>query len=424
VDLNSRKAVVSLLVDILRNGRSFQTALLNTQAPADTLPEIQAIAYGVLRHYQTLSHALSLLMKKPMKNKDKDIELLILTALFQLSQSNTPDYAVVNETVKYAKKGKKRWAANLVNGTLRSYCRLMETQEPETKIIELPQWMQTRFKADWADEFEQIAVQSNIHAPMSIRVNRHKISRDEYLQQLKDADIDAVASDVVSSGIVLKTATPVDKLPNFDKGFCSVQDLAAQLAALLLAPQTNDRVLDACSAPGGKTGHILEQQTSITVDACDIDKKRLERVQENLNRLNLKANIQQADMLDKAAFEANMFDRILLDAPCSALGIIRRHPDIKFLRKETDIDNLGDIQQAILDNGWFWLKTGGRLLYATCSILKQENEAEITQFLAKHNDAKLVKIEIGINSHSEIGLQILPGENKMDGFYYAKLEKQ
>jgi 16S rRNA (cytosine967-C5)-methyltransferase len=183
-------------------------------------------------------------------------------------------------------------------------------------------------------------------------------------------------------------------------------------------------VLDACSAPGGKTGHILEQQNSITVDACDIDKKRLERVQENLNRLNLKANIQQADMLDKAAFEANTFDRILLDAPCSALGIIRRHPDIKFLRKETDIDNLGNIQQAILDNGWFWLKTGGTLLYATCSILKQENEGQITQFLAKHNDAKLVKIEIGINSHSEIGLQILPGENKMDGFYYAKLEKQ
>ncbi len=423
MDVTSRKAVVSLLIDILTNGRSFQTALFNASNNANATPQIQAIAYGVLRHYENLNMALSGLLKKKMKNKDKDIELYLLIAFFQLSRSNKPDYAVVNETVKCIKKGKKRWAANLVNGILRNYCRALENHEPQKNVTELPLWMIEAIKNDWADKFDDIAQQSNKHAPMSIRVNCLKTTRDDYLKQLHDAGIDATKSDVVESGIVLTQAVPVDKLPNFAAGYCSVQDLAAQLATFILAPKAGDKILDACAAPGGKTCHILEQAENIEMVACDIDQKRLMRVEENLTRLQLKAQVKTADMADEMTFKAESFDRILLDAPCSALGIIRRHPDIKFLRKPADIEPLTKIQQTILANCWHWLKPKGTLVYATCSILKQENQNQIEQFLSNNNNAKIQNINLQIPSNCDIGLQILPGENQMDGFYYAKLLK-
>lgn len=422
MDIASRQSVVSLLLDILVHGKSFQTALKKANNNPDNTPEIQAVAYGVLRHYENLSYSLSTLLKKPMKNKDKDLELLLLIGFFQLSQSNKPDYAVVNETVKCVKKSKKKWAANLINGVLRNYCRSLE-DDTKPKKTELPQWMYDAFKKDWSENINSIAQQSNQHAPMSIRVNRLKTSRDDYLQQLHNANIEAQISEQVNSGIILKNAVGVDKLPYFEQGYCSVQDLAAQLAAFILAPQHGDIILDACAAPGGKTGHILEQTQNITLTACDIDETRLTRVEQNLSRLQLKAQVETADMADSNSFKTASFDRILLDAPCSALGIIRRHPDIKFLRQASDIEPLKAIQATILANCWQWLKVGGTLVYATCSILKDENEHQIRHFLSQNSNAQLQDHGQNIKSHTNIGLQLLPGENNMDGFYYAKILK-
>ena len=422
----SQKQLIQLLDGVLYQGRSLQAAMpLYKQKENEQVnwSEVQANVYGILRHYQQLKKTSCRYLKKPLKKKDRDIELVLLSALYRLQQAKTPDYAVVNEIVQYSKKGKKRWAANLLNGVLRSYCRDKAQGREDPKVDEMPGWLQKQLKKDWPQDYDEIVKNSHIQADMVLRVNRQKQTTEAYYEMLQQAGIRAEKSRWVNSALVLASAVSVEQLPGFNLGRCSVQDSAAQLAAIFLDPQNGENILDACAAPGGKTGHIAELAPECKLTAVDIDAKRLARIQQNQARLGFPAQLKQADLQQQNTFAQNTFDRILLDAPCSALGVIRRHPDIKFLRKASDIEPLVSIQQKLLHNCWQWLKPGGVLLYATCSILKQENEQQIQQFLQQTSDARLLELEIGIQNHAQTGLQILPGENGMDGFYYAKVCK-
>ena len=259
---------------------------------------------------------------------------------------------------------------------------------------------------------------------MTLRVNQTRYRTDAYLQRLIEVDIPARTSVYSPNAIILEQAVQVAQLPDFASGSVSVQDLAAQQAAVLLDLQAGHRVLDLCAAPGGKTAHILETQPEIeSLVAIDVDATRLQKVHDNLNRLGLQATIKVGDATNLDWWDGQVFDRVLVDAPCSALGVIRRHPDIKLLRQPDDIQALQTLQQTILDQAWQVLAPGGLLLYATCSILPQENESQILNFLARHADAIEIKIFADWGIPVQIGRQILPGMENMDGFYYAKLLK-
>lgn len=261
-------------------------------------------------------------------------------------------------------------------------------------------------------------------APIWLRVNSRQINKDDFASLLTKANVEFSFSDEHENGIVLKSREDITALPGFDKGFFAVQDGAAQLAAHYLNPQNGERVLDCCAAPGGKTGHIAELAPKLAYClALDADEKRLQRVHENMDRLKHSVEIKQGDATNPSQWwDGELFDRILLDAPCSATGVIRRHPDIRWLRKSSDIDNLAALQREILNALWKLLKPGGTLLYATCSILPKENKAQVARFIAETEDANLQPI-IKTETNENPGRQILPGEQQMDGFYYARLVK-
>ena len=364
-------------------------------------------------------------MSKSLKKKDKDVECLIRVGLYQIIYQKTPDHAAVGETVSALKSLKKPWAKNLVNAVLRNFLRGQNKLQKEILVEDpakyaFPQWLIDRIKKAWPDNWEEILDQSNQRAPMTLRVNLSHHSRDEFLQKLTEANIDAELLDNVDTAIKLGKPQNVNDLPGFSEGAASVQDGAAQLAGILLDCEDGMQVLDACSAPGGKTGHILESAKNLDVIAVDNSESRMKRVSENLDRLNLKAKIVVADVLDTDAYAKDiMFDRILLDAPCSATGVIRRHPDIKVLRRNSDIVVLQKLQAEMLKTLWEKLKPGGVFLYATCSILPEENEEQIENFINNNSDAEC----IAIDSSGLLGKQIFPGSNSMDGFYYAKIKK-
>ena len=418
--LNPRTTAAKILQKVIYKGESLGTALSDQESPL-----VSDLCYGCLRWHEPLSAILNELLSKPLKNKDKDVECLIRVGLYQIIYQKTPDHAAVSETVSALKGLKKPWAKKLLNAVLRSFLReqkkLLDTiDKQETSKYAFPQWLLDEIKQVWPENWKDILQQSNQRAPMTLRVNLAHQSRSDYLQKLDSAGIGASIIKGVDTAIKLNQPCPVYELPGFNKGDVSVQDGAAQLAAILLDCKDNMRVLDACAAPGGKTGHILESAKNLEVIAVDSSESRLKRVTENLNRLGLKANVVSADALDTEKYAANsLFDRILLDAPCSATGVIRRHPDIKVLRRNSDIAALSELQMKMLDALWDKLKPNGIMLYATCSILPEENEQQIKAFLELHDDLVIQEI-----NHSQgFGRQIFPGENSMDGFYLAKLMK-
>jgi 16S rRNA (cytosine967-C5)-methyltransferase len=324
----------------------------------------------------------------------------------------------------------KVWAKSLVNGVLRQYLRDAETLEATCAAHHQthhnhPEWMMKLIQQAWPEQAEAIFSANDQAPPMSLRVNLHRTSRSEYMASLKAEGIDAERFDACDSAITLPHAVSVESLPDFHDGLVSVQDLAAQLAAQLLDTQANQSVLDMCAAPGGKTAAILERQPDLkSLLAIDVDSQRLERVTQNLQRLQLSAETLAADASQPQNWaKGRQFERILLDAPCSGLGVIRRHPDIKLLRRESDIAALQSLQAQILEAAWSLLTVDGILLYATCSILKQENEQQIEAFLARHTDAVEIKIEADWGIARPHGRQIITGQQQMDGFYYAKLRK-
>lgn len=438
--MNSRLAVVKILLQVTQHGRNLPDAIAHY---ADKIEEndrglIQAMSYGVIRLYPRLQFIADQLISKPLKTKDQDVVLLILSGLYQLIEMRIPDHAAVSETVKITKSLKKPWAKNLVNAVLRNYQRQAETintkieKNMEAKFAH-PFWWLKLIKNNWDQSeqnnidnlWEQILLANNQNPPMTLRLNTRHISRKDYLDLLNKNEITATAAKHSPNAIYLDKPVQVNQLPLFEEGKVSVQDEAAQLAAILLGPQKGDRILDACAAPGGKTIHLLELEKEIDLLALDIEESRLQKVQENLDRTHLNAELLAANAFTPYEWwDKKPFDRILLDAPCSASGVIRRHPDIKLLRHQDDIPKLVQDQQQILNALWPLLKSGGMLLYATCSVLAEENTLQIQHFLQHHADAELQPINTDWGQQQIAGKQILPGEDGMDGFFYALIQKQ
>ncbi|MEI6544105.1 MAG: 16S rRNA (cytosine(967)-C(5))-methyltransferase RsmB [Methylococcales bacterium] len=428
--MNTRQIAARVLTRVLQDGQSL-TAALDAALPSVELDKdrafIQALCYGVCRYFYRLDFILSELLTKPLK--DVEVKSLALVGLYQLNYMRVKSYAAVSETVLATRK--KPWAKALINALLRSYLRDQVSLEQKAdamqwSAISHPKWLVKQIELDWPEQAPTVFVENNQQPPMALRVNLSQISQADYLQQLAEKGIEATAVDFCPSAIVLKQSVGVDLLPGFAKGLVSVQDVAAQLAAGLLNVQAGQRVLDVCAAPGGKAAHILESQQQVKrLVAVDIDESRMLRVSENILRLNLSADLVVGDAANPEAWwDGEAFDRILLDVPCSALGVIRRHPDIKLLRKPEDIQALRDVQQRILKAVWPLLASGGVMLYATCSILKQENEQQIAVFLAEHPDAVEIPITADWGFAVSHGRQILPGDSAMDGFYYALIKKQ
>ncbi|MCL4107949.1 UNVERIFIED_CONTAM: hypothetical protein GTU68_016977 [Idotea baltica] len=418
--INPRTEAAKILQSVIYKGESLSTALASNDSSL-----VSDLCYGSLRWHEPLSYLLDELMSKKLKNKDKDVECLIRVGLYQIIYQKTPDHAAVGETVSALKGLKKPWAKNLVNAVLRNFLRgqeklLKQKDEFWPAKYAFPQWLLDRIKNSYPENWQSILAESNKRAPMTLRVNLTHQSREEYLTKLTEEGIEASLVDNVETAISLVKPQNVFDLPGFSEGDCSVQDAAAQGASILLDCKDNMTVLDACAAPGGKTGHILESANNLNVIAVDSSETRLVRVTENLDRLRLEATIIASDALETDNFAKDiLFDRILLDAPCSATGVIRRHPDIKVLRRESDIKQLQQIQSDILDALWGKLKPSGILLYATCSILPDENELQIQAFVKRHEDAEILEIP----KAQGLGRQVFPGEDGMDGFYYAKLRK-
>lgn len=380
---------------------------------------IQDISYGVLRHYGSLQAMLTKLLARPLH--DRQIHNLLLTALYQLQYSKAAPYAIVDHAVRTARKLKPA-TAGLVNAVLRNYlrdpARLMgEANETDLGRYSYPEWWIDVVRRQYPEQFASVLLAGNQHPPMTLRVNQRKVTASQYLDELKQQEIDAKS--LGGNAIKLVQPVPVGRLPGFFEGRVSVQDAGAQYAAQLLDPRTGMRVLDACAAPGGKTAHLLEI-ADIELVAIDKDAERLKRIHENLSRLGLTAQVRVGDASHPEAWwDGKQFDLILADVPCTASGVVRRHPDIKWLRRPQDIANFAQQQRQILLALWPLLHAGGKLLYATCSIFAEENQQNVTAFLHATPDAIQVDLPVGEMN----GGQLLPNEQH-DGFFYALLQKQ
>lgn len=422
------RAAAATAVAAVRAGRSLDAVL--AEAAATVAPRDQALvaqlAYGTLRLAPRLEALLATLLTRPLKARDQDLHALLLVGLYQLAATRVPDHAAVAATVGAAGALGKRWARGLANAVLRRYQREHATlmQElPAAAAAAHPAWLYEALVAQWGEDAPGIIAAGNEQPPMTLRVNVRRQPRAAYLAALAEAGIDARAGELADEAIYLTAARTVAQLPGFAAGTASIQDEGAQLAAALLAPAAGARVLDACAAPGGKACHLLET-SDCDLTALDADPARLQRVRENLARLGLDARCESGDAADPATLAGEApWDRILVDAPCTGSGVIRRHPDIKVLRQAGDAGRLAQRQRAILAACWSRLAAGGRLLYATCSVLAAENEDVVGAFLAASTDASECTPALPGTRPRRHGLQVLPTLAGPDGLYYALLEK-
>lgn len=466
--VSPRFAAVQVVRGLHRGDGSLTSLLekwLVQVADADR-PLVQELCYGTARYYHVLTALLARLMNKPLRNKEDAVLCLLLVGLYQLRHMRIAPHAALNETVSVAGELGKSWARGLVNGVLRNYRREQDTLEnalSESARLSFPDWLLKQLAADWPDDYAEICRQSNRYPPMTLRIDTNAVSQAEYLSRLGARDLAAGGLGWAPSALVLEKAAAVTALPGFAQGLVSVQDAAAQLAAPLLAPAPASRVLDACAAPGGKTLHLLQQVAALQVDAVDIDAGRLSRVEDNLQRWwnneNTPATARSQVRLipaDAAAlpewWDQRPYDAILLDAPCSGTGVIRRHPDIKMLRRADDIPALVQTTRRLLENLWQTLKPGGCMLFVTCSILRAENAEQMEWFLSQTPDARVVdlpkdrewlsaeqpsgeqpsgekstrKQPSGVwpvgSRQSGVGWQLLPTATH-DGFYYCLLQR-
>ncbi|HDS0921287.1 TPA: 16S rRNA (cytosine(967)-C(5))-methyltransferase RsmB [Pseudomonas putida] len=430
--MNPRLAAARALAAVLSGKASLNSSL---PAQLDKVDErdrglTQDLAFGTARWQPRLDLLAAQLLQKPFKAADADVQALLLVGLYQLFYTRIPAHAAIGETVGCADKLKKPWAKGLLNAVLRRAQREGEEllagmeRDPVVRTAH-PRWLQKALKAFWPEQWEAICAANNAHPPMILRVNRRHHSRDAYLALLAEGGIGASACQYSRDGIVLAEACDVRGLPGFAEGWVSVQDEAAQLSADLLELAPGQRVLDACCAPGGKTCHLLEAEAGLAqMVAIDLEAKRLTRVRENLDRLQLDAELIACDARDTASWwDGKPFQRILLDAPCSATGVIRRHPDIKLTRQADDIPALATLQGELLDALWPTLEVGGMLLYATCSSLPTENTEVIGAFLARTPGARELDLATEAGLRQPHGRQLLAQEGGHDGFYYAKLIK-
>lgn len=421
---NERQLALIALREILGDGHSL------SHLKTELTPFAQVLCFGVCRYYFRLNALAQHLLKKSPKNLD--IWLTLLMGLYQIRELDLPEYAVVHETVALLNTKKTTWAKSLINAALRRYCREKEelNQQLENNLdfrYNYPTWLLERLRKAWPDHWEAMIHESDAHPPMSLRINKQHNTAESYQKQLHDHGIAASLIQHTTHGLVLDKPCNVFDLPGFKAGEVSVQDGAAQLAAELLDLKPDLRVLDACCAPGGKTCHILETESNLKACvALDIEPKRLTRTRENLARqgFETRTHIVAGDaQTPNSWWDGVLFDRILLDAPCSATGVIRRHPDIKLLRTSEEVQSITQTQKKLLEALWPLLAPGGVLVYATCSILPEENEQQIAAFVQRHVDCQPSLEKKSWGYATGYGWQIFPGDASMDGFFYSVLHK-
>lgn len=428
-----RAAAALALMGVRRGGRSLTRVLEHARLArlgANDRALTQELIYGSLRTLPRLEALLGQLLNHPMKPADQDLESLILVGIYELLAMSTAPHAAVAATVEASRVLGKPEKAALVNALLRRFLRerdpLLEKVDREPAVRWLfPEWMLERLRRDWPEDWEQIVAASNRRPPMSLRVNRLRIDRSGYTALLVAAGMTARPIPDCEMGLTLDQPCPTHSLPGFDEGLVSVQDGGAQLAASILDAVPEQRVLDACAAPGGKSAAILERaDNQLDLIAIDHSATRLQSIRETLARLGLHAQVMLGDATElRGDWAQPPFDRILLDVPCSASGAIRRHPDIKWLRRADDILALRQQQDRILEAAWPLLAEGGRLLYATCSLFSEENQERVMAFLARHPDARERPLDVRWGRAMEVGRQLLPTDGAHDGFYYALLER-
>ncbi|MDE1941957.1 MAG: 16S rRNA (cytosine(967)-C(5))-methyltransferase RsmB [Betaproteobacteria bacterium] len=408
------------------NGRNLDHALTDARKQAKgrltdhQRASMQDAAYGVLRYRSEIEGVL--LQLYPKRHPLPPLDALLMVATYQLLHTRSAHHAVVSHAVETAAEMGSPSSKGFVNGVLRNLLRqkdglLQQVHETPEGRFSHPGWWIEKVRLQYPERWESLLEAAQQHAPMTLRVNRRHNSRDQYQQRLSQAGMAAIP--VGSDGLVLEQPVSVAQLPGFDQGDVSVQDASAQFAAELLALHPKQRVLDACAAPGGKTAHILERGNGLEVWALDQDAGRVRKMEATLSRLKVQAHCQVADASQPDGWwDGVPFDRILLDAPCSGSGVVRRHPDIKWLRRPEDIPALAETQTRLLDALWPLLRRGGRLIYATCSIFAEENRMQADAFLERHPDAKPLPIEDPLFEEG----QILP-DAMHDGFFYAIFRK-
>jgi len=431
--LNLRAHATKLLTSVVKHQQSL-ASLLPYQPDSLSVQDqalLQELCFGVCRWYQRLNAQIDMLLDKPLKAKDTDVKILLLLGLYQLEFTRIPAHAAISETVQACKQLKKASASGLINAILRRSQREKEAMlgslnKKTDYLFSHPYWLIKRLKQAWPEHWQSICAANNERAPMSLRINAQRNSRDDYLQQLITADISAHNCPHSVYGVTLEKPANVETLPGFGEGLCSVQDEAAQLAATLLQLEPGQHVLDACAAPGGKTCHLRELEPQLaSLTALELDAERATRIHQNLERLQLDVKVVEGDASQPEQWwDQQHYDRILLDAPCSATGVIRRHPDIKLLRRDEDIAALAELQLQILSALWPLLKPRGILLYATCSVLPDENEQVLEKFLSQHSDVEILPIEADWGLAGPAGRQLFPQSQGHDGFYYARIQKK
>jgi len=428
------RSLAALVVDqVLGPGRTLDHAfdyVLPGDLPERERSQVKALAYGALRWHHRNRLIIGQLLERPLRKRDNVLEALLSVGLYELTDKRQPGYAAVSANVDATRMLGRPRASGLINAALRRFQRessaLLEgaMQRDEGRFVH-PQWLIDQLRIDWPGDWEQALTAALQPPPMWLRINRASSDRASYAEQLREATgIGVALPERFQDALRLDQPLAVSALPGFADGRVSVQDAAAQLAAELLSAEPGMRVLDACAAPGGKTAHLLEHAGGrLDLVAVDMDAGRNAMVQDNLDRAGFEAAVIAADARDTAAWaEGRRFERILVDAPCSATGVIRRHPDIKFLRRPGDIGALAERQFELLEALWPLLEPGGRLLYATCSILRAENDAVVSRFLQSHEDAAEVAVEGGVSGVGP-GMQLLPGAEDTDGFYYALMAR-
>ena len=389
---------------------------------------LQELCYGTLRAWPRLDALINLALDRPLRRREQELRALLAVGLYQLSDTRIPEHAAVNATVAACASLNRRGARGLVNALLRRYLRegpALLAGLDAAAAAAVPGWLWEALGRDWPAQRDAIAAAAAARPPLTLRVNRRRRRRDDYLAQLTGAGIGARPGRLSPDAVILDEGRGVADLPGFDAGEVSVQDEAAQLAAHLLDPRAGERLLDACAAPGGKCCHLLELRPEIELLACDSSAQRLARVTDNARRLGLAVDTLCADLRSPPAAlaAAGPFDAILADVPCSATGVIRRHPDIKLLRRASDSAAFAQQQRDILAGCWTLLRPGGRLLYVTCSVLAAENGDVVNAFLAGHPDARAEALTVAGSVPCTPGTQVLPAANGPDGLYFALLRK-
>jgi 16S rRNA (cytosine967-C5)-methyltransferase len=432
--MNLRAQAANVLAPLLNHRGSLKSQLPSALAHCDERDRslLRQLCYGTARDLCRLDSIARHLLKRPFKTADQDVHALLLVGLYQLRSLRIPPHAAVSETVSAAAEIDKPWAAKLLNAILRRYQR--EQAEIEARLEQdesfrwnHPQWMIDKLRGNWPQQWQAILAANDIPGPMTLRVNKRLLSLEEAVDHLRAAGLTGDPCTGCDSAIQLREAVDTHHIPGFADGAFSVQDEAAQYANQLLAPAPGHRVLDACAAPGGKLCHLLEANPGIgEVVAVEMEPARIERLRDNLERLQLSHEcvLHLGDAGAADWWDGVPFDRILVDAPCSGSGVIRRNPDIKLLRRNEDLLALASLQLRILENLWSMLKPGGRLLYATCSVFPQENERIIERFVKLHADARPAPVPLTTGVARPFGHQLFPTPDGHDGFFYAILDKQ